>query len=114
MVIPVQNNEKYLSEVFQGIENQSLLPREIVIVDSSSNNKISNLINEWDGAVPIKYIKSDSTYPGDARNIGVELAKRGWIAFLDATTVPEHDWLERCVEMTIEKKTVFCWRSCPF
>jgi len=107
VVIPVQNNETFLSEIFQGIENQSLLPREIVIVDSSSNNKISNLINEWDGAVPIKYIKSDSTYPGDARNIGVELAKRGWIAFLDATTVPEHDWLERCVEMTIEKKTDF-------
>lgn len=35
VVIPVQNNETYLSEIFQGIENQSLLPREIVIVDSS-------------------------------------------------------------------------------
>jgi len=104
VVIPVQNNEKYLSEIFQGIENQLLLPREIVIVDSSSNNKISNLINEWNGAIPVKYIKIESAYPGGARNIGVEIAKSEWIAFLDSTTVPEHDWLERCVEMAIEKK----------
>jgi len=107
VVIPVQNNEKYLSAIFHGIDNQSLPPREIVIVDSSSNNKISNLINEWNGAVPIKYIKIGSTYPGDARNIGVEMAKREWIAFLDSTTVPEHDWLERCVEVAIEKKADF-------
>jgi len=107
VVIPVQNNEKYLLEIFQSIESQSLLPREMVIVDSSSNNKISNLINEWNGAIPIKHIKIDSAYPGDARNIGVEIAKRKWIAFLDSTTVPEHDWLERCVEMAIEKNADF-------
>ena len=107
VVIPVQNNEKYLSEIFQGIENQSLLPREIMIVDSSSNNKMSYLINEWNGTIPIKYIKIDSAYPGDARNIGVEIAKREWIAFLDSATVPEHDWLERCVETAIEKKADF-------
>ena len=103
VVVPVQNNEKYLSAIFHGVDNQSLPPREIVIVDSSSNNKISNLINEWNGAVPIKHIKVDSSYPGDARNIGVEIAKSEWIAFLDSTTVPEHDWLERCVETAIEK-----------
>jgi glycosyltransferase involved in cell wall biosynthesis len=107
VVIPVQNNEKYLSEIFHGVDNQSLPPREIVIVDSSSNNKISNLINEWNGKIPVKYIKIDSAYPGDARNVGVENAKSEWIAFLDSTTVPEHDWLERCVEMAIEKKVDF-------
>jgi glycosyltransferase involved in cell wall biosynthesis len=104
VVIPVQNKEKYLSEIFRCVDNQSLLPREMVIVDSSSNDKISNLINEWNGAVPIKHFKIDSAYPGDARNIGVEKTKGEWIAFLDSTTVPEHDWLERCVEMAIEKK----------
>jgi glycosyltransferase involved in cell wall biosynthesis len=106
-VVPVQNNEKYLSAVFHGVDNQSLPPMEIVIVDSSSNNKISNLINEWNGAIPVRYIKIDTAYPGDARNIGVEIAKREWIAFLDSTTVPEHDWLERCVETAIEKKADF-------
>ncbi len=107
VVVPVQNNEKYLLKIFHGVDNQSLTPREIVIVDSSSSNKISNLINEWNGTIPIKYIKIDSAYPGDARNIGVEIAKREWIAFLDSATVPEHDWLERCVEIAIEKKADF-------
>jgi len=107
VVIPVHNKEKYLSEIFRCVDNQSLPPKEIVIVDSSSNNKISNLINEWNGKIPVKHIKIDSAYPGDARNIGVEMVKREWIAFLDSTTVPEHDWLERCVEMAIEKKVDF-------
>ena len=55
----------------------------------------------------MRYIKIDSAYPGDARNIGVEIAEGEWVAFLDSTTVPEHDWLERCVEMAIEKKADF-------
>jgi glycosyltransferase involved in cell wall biosynthesis len=107
VVIPVHNKEKYLSEIFHSIDNQSLPPREMVIVDSGSNNIISKLINEWNGAIPIKYIKVDTAYPGDARNIGVEMAKSKWIAFLDSTTTPEHDWLEGCVEMAIEKKADF-------
>jgi glycosyltransferase involved in cell wall biosynthesis len=107
VVIPVQNNEKYLSDIFHGVDIQSLPPREIVIVDSSSNNKISNLVNKWNGAIPIKYIKIESAYPGGARNIGVEIVKREWVAFLDSTTVPEHDWLERCVETAIEKNADF-------
>ena len=107
VVVPVQNNEKYLSEIFQGIENQSLSPREIVIVDSSSNNIISNLINGWNGKIPVKYIKIDSAYPGGARNIGVEMVESEWIAFLDSTTVPEYDWMERCVEMAVGKNVDF-------
>ena len=54
VVIPVQNNEEYLSAIFHGVDNQSLPPREIVIVDSSSNIIISNLINEWNGKIPVK------------------------------------------------------------
>jgi glycosyltransferase involved in cell wall biosynthesis len=107
VVIPVQNNEKYLLKIFHGVDNQSLLPREIVIVDSSSSNKISNLINEWNGTVSIKYIKIESAYPGGARNIGVEMVESEWIALLDSTTVPEHDWLEKCAETAIEKNADF-------
>jgi glycosyltransferase involved in cell wall biosynthesis len=106
-VIPIQNNEKYLLKIFHGVDNQSLLPREIVIVDSSSSNKISNLINEWNGTVSIKYIKIESAYPGGARNIGVEMVESEWIALLDSATVPEHDWLEKCAETAIEKNADF-------
>ena len=107
VVIPVQNNEKYLLEVFHGVDNQSLPPREIVIVDSSSNNIISNLINEWKGKISVKYIKIESAYPGGARNLGVEMVESEWIALLDSTTVPEHDWLEKCAETAIEKNADF-------
>ena len=107
VVIPVRDNEKYLLEVFHGVDNQSLPPREIVIVDSSSNNIISNLINGWNGKVPVKYIKIESAYPGSARNIGIEMVESEWIALLDSTTVPEHDWLERCADTAIEKNADF-------
>jgi glycosyltransferase involved in cell wall biosynthesis len=107
VVIPVRDNEKYLLEVFHGVDNQSLPPREIVIVDSSSNNIISNLINGWNGKVPVKYIKIESAYPGSARNIGIEMVESEWIALLDSTTVPEHDWLEKCAETAIEKNADF-------
>ena len=95
IVIPIRNNSISLARVLSSINSQSLVPDEIVIVDSSTDNSVLDLINNFKGVVPILYHNEKKTYPGEARNIGVELAKSDWIAFLDSKTIPEEDWLER-------------------
>ena len=95
IVIPVRNNSISLGRVLAIIDNQTLALDEVVIVDSSTDNSVLDLINNFEGVVPIFYYRETKTYPGEARNIGVGLAKSDWIAFLDSKTIPNEDWLER-------------------
>jgi len=107
VIIPVNSGSNYMPLLLQSLEDQTVLPHEIVIVDSGSDNDVTSIIRNMNGRIPIVYKKRDSAYPGEARNIGVEMVKSKWIAFLDSSTVPEHNWLERCVEIAIEKKVDF-------
>lgn len=107
IVIPALNAEDYLPVLLKSIETQTLLPKEIVIVDSSSTNKTAEVVGKWEGAIPINYKKVDFAYPGHARNIGVELAQTKWIAFLDSRTLPEKDWLESCAYAAYEGNAEF-------
>jgi len=95
IIIPIRNHSIPLSRVLSSINNQSLAPHEVVIVDSSTDNAVCELISNFDGVFPILYHCEQNTYPGKARNIGVGLAKSDWIAFLDSKTIPDVDWLER-------------------
>ena len=94
VVIPVLDCREGLAEVLQGLNEQTLLPEEVVIVDSSSNGSVQELIRGYRGRVPVVYHRERKAFPGKARNIGVGLAKREWVAFLDCKTVPSKDWLE--------------------
>ena len=94
-MIPARDSKASLDVIVSAIYNQKLLPREIVIVDSSVGDDIQELDNNSDDALPIVYHREKKAYPGKARNIGVDLANSDWIAFLDSKTIPDEDWLER-------------------
>lgn len=99
VVIPALNAEDYLPPLLKAIEAQTLAPTEIVIVDSSPSDATADIIGAWRGAIRIVYKRVDFAYPGRGRNIGVELARGEWIAFLDCRTIPYCDWLERCARV---------------
>ena len=84
-----------MSVVLNAINNQKLLPREIVIVDSSPNDEVKRYIDEYKWLVPIVYHFEKKAYPGKARNIGANLASCELIAFLDCKTIPKKNWLKR-------------------
>ncbi len=94
-MIPARDSKESLDSVVNAINNQKLLPREIVIVDSSVSNDIQKLVNDSENAFPIIYHIEKKAYPGRARNIGAEMVSGNWIAFLDSKTTPDEDWLER-------------------
>ena len=89
------DSKKSLDAVFNAINNQIFLPKEVVIVDSSLSGSLQDIVKEYDDAFPIIYHHVEKAYPGRARNIGVGLANCDWIAFLDSKTIPDKDWLDR-------------------
>ena len=107
VVIPVLDMEDYLPALLKSIASQTLLPREIVIVDSSVTNRTAEIVEKWVGSVPINYHKVDFALPGHARNIGVKESKGKWIAFLDCKTIPLPDWIDKCAIIAEENKVSF-------
>ncbi len=85
-----------METILKMINNQTFLPQENIIVDSSKSDGIKHLIEGYNLTIPVVYHHENKAYPGKARNVGVKLAKGDWIAFLDSKTIPDEDWLERC------------------
>lgn len=89
VVIPCYNAEKTILRALDSIVDQTLLPKEVIIVDDKSIDHscdiIKNYIKEQEKRVSIKLIELDKNAgPAKARNVGWDNAKEDYIAFLDA------------------------------
>ncbi|MDB9790391.1 glycosyltransferase family 2 protein [Gammaproteobacteria bacterium] len=122
IVVPTLDNVDDLKKLIISVNSQTLLPREIVVADSSSSNDIQEISQSISSIVPIVYLRVGRAYPYDrllryisslsiflkaqtkypagrafpyeATNAGVRKASFEWVAFLDATTIPINSWLE--------------------
>jgi len=78
-----------LKLVLDSLEKQK--PNEVIIVDSSRNEKTRNLVKDYD----VKYIRTDKRiYQPQARNIILRECTYKVIAFLDDDAIPGNKWLE--------------------
>ncbi|MFM2337669.1 MAG: hypothetical protein RL115_862 [Bacteroidota bacterium] len=99
LVIPVFNETDSIISLLESVEQQTLQPTEVVIVDGESTDdtvfKIQNFI----------FTKSNYTLlqpgramPGRGRNIGTAAAKYHWIAYTDAGIKLDINWLKNLAE----------------
>ena len=121
VIIPTLDNPNDVRDVVKALNLQSTLPSEVVIVDSSSNDEINNLTESIKSNFTITYkrigrayrfdrlllilkrvpvinnlllnIPRGRAFPYEATNYGVEVAKHEWVAQLDATTIPNKNWI---------------------
>ena len=121
VILPAFDDAHHLKAQINSINNQSLKPSEIILVDSSSNNLIEDAISSISSDVPVKYYrigrgfkndrylfklskiftflknKYDFTkkraYPSEAINFGVSKSDCNILAFVDMSTIPKPTWL---------------------
>ena len=106
IIIPVVTGHANLKYLLPAINQQTLRPCEIVIVDSCSHPEVRELIDNIHIEIPIHYHREDKrAFPGKARNIGVSIAKHEYIAFLDCRTIPSDNWLQHYTQL-IKKNDV--------
>ena len=84
IIIPVYNVEKYLSDTIESVRNQTYKQWELILVDDGSSDLTPSICERYadmDSRIKVVHIKNSG--PGKARNIGIELAKGTYIAFVD-------------------------------
>jgi hypothetical protein len=117
VIIPSNHGHHELLKIVSAICHQTLKPAEIVIVDSSSecgtcpaevtkSCKVSG--------VHLIYVPLAKALPGQARNIGLELAGSALIAFIDVQTIPRSNWLEISSRLLLSNGVSGVWGATCF
>ena len=104
IIVPTYNCSDNLEKLLQSIFTQSLQPDEIIIVDSSTDRLIEDLLASITTELPFIYLRSINDYPGEKRNEGALAASHEWLAFLDVGTIPRQNWLNINMKLAIEGK----------
>ncbi len=105
IIIPVYNEEKYLTDVFLSLENQDY-PQEFtetIFVDGNSQDKSIEILNEYSQNKKNVYIFSNpKKIVPISMNIGIKNAKGEYVIRLDSHAKYNKDYISKCVE-TLEK-----------
>lgn len=107
VVVPVRDEADSLRDLINGLLKQTFAPREILLTDGGSRDATIEIIEEFiKRGAPIKLFREQDSMPGHARNVGAAHASCEWIAFIDAGTIPQADWLESLVAKAKNDATV--------
>jgi cellulose synthase/poly-beta-1,6-N-acetylglucosamine synthase-like glycosyltransferase len=101
LVVPVRDEECSVDALIDSIEAQTLRPDEVLIVDGGSRDRTCERVRcrAERASLSIRLVEGHGPLlPGAGRNLGVEQARQGWIAFTDAGIQLDPRWLERLVE----------------
>ena len=75
IIIPTFHFASTTHKTIKACLSQTILPLELVIVDSSEDNSISDLMQYIETDIPIIYRRVAQLFPGEARNLGANISK---------------------------------------
>lgn len=96
VVIPAYNVEDCISRAIRSVFRQTLLPREILVVDDGSTDDTRHIANRF--GVPVRVLSQPRQGAAQARNAGIRACSGDIIAFLDA----DDEWLDSKLEKQLE------------
>jgi len=100
VVIPTKGRINEALECINSILNQTLLPHEIIIIDSSKNTSLSSFLKRRTPTehTKIKYVYFDACLTA-ARNKGVQQSSGNIIFFFDDDVVLDRDYIKEVVKV---------------
>jgi GT2 family glycosyltransferase len=82
VIIPTYNYAAYICEAIESILLQSLPAYEIIVIDDGSVDETKNIVKQYQGNIIYHYQNNQGI--SSARNVGVEMSRGEYLAFLDA------------------------------
>lgn len=118
VVLPAHNEEEWIKTPLEALLKQTVLPREVIIVDNASTDGTADIAKKFatpfeNIGVSFRVLYESKLGVANARNCGWFAAKQPIIASTDADTILPDNWIEtiiNCFEMSnadaISGKTV--------
>ncbi len=100
VVIPALNEVASLPRLFASLEQQTLRPREIIVVDAGSSDGTQALVRAYaeKSEIAVRLIEAQDSRPGKSRNIGTRAAAHEIVACSDAGVRLDVDWLRHLTQ----------------
>lgn len=98
VVIPTLNEEEYLPRLLADFDRQKDKEFEVIIVDSSSNEKTKDAMAREKHSFPISYHKTTLQNVGFQRNKGAQYSQGEYIVFIDADSQVESRFTSKLVQ----------------
>jgi hypothetical protein len=106
IIIPFRENFECLENTLYHLMLGEILPDEVIIVDTSNNEFSENFNSICNRYKLLKVITAIGSYPGKARNIGIDSSSFNLLGFLDARTVPPSNWLSSSLKLLEINSTI--------
>lgn len=106
IIIPVYNLEEYIIDTLESIIVQDIFNCEIIVINDGSTDNSKEVIEtyiEKNKDKNIKLIDKDNSGVSDSRNIGLKLANKEYIMFLDGDDFLDIKFMNK-VKKTLQEK----------
>ncbi|MDO8551800.1 MAG: glycosyltransferase family A protein [bacterium] len=94
VIIPSRNQSHALKLCLEAFQKQTVLPREILVIDNNSNDSTKDLVYSFTKKLPVRYFLEKGPGPSFARNRGISESKGEILAFIDSDCLPANNWVE--------------------
>jgi len=110
VIIPYYNEEKTILTTLRLVTSQTLMPKEVFLVNSSSSDGTSKIINKWINknqqsfSTKFRNLFEGTTNPACSKNLGICRAQTEWVAFMDCRLIFPVNWLELQFKFVLTNK----------
>jgi glycosyltransferase involved in cell wall biosynthesis len=99
VLIPTKNRSLAVLECIRSVNNQSVQPAEIIIVDASDGDGLEALIrNNAEGVIRIEYVRSEAGLTHQ-KNIGVQKSSGDIVLVLDDDVILNEDFIKEILNI---------------
>ncbi len=99
LIVPVYNRPNEVDELLQSIQEQTMIPYEIVIVEDGSEISCEQVVKHYASHLPIVYYTKSNGGPGAARNYGAAHATGDYLIILDSDVLLPPHYIQTLTEV---------------
>lgn len=116
IIIPVYNCEKTISQTLLSVLSQTINSYEVIIIDDCSTDNTFKKVEDFESKFENIIISTNRRNVGvaESRNIGINISRGHYIAFLDGDDVWECDKLEKQFNAIKKTECDICCTSYSF
>ncbi len=102
VIIPAHNAQLTIDRALKSVVDQTILPREVIVVDDGSTDNTYRVAKEWLDrmhGINLVVLRQANAGPGAARNYGISIATSKHVAFLDS----DDEWLSEKLAKSLKQ-----------